>query len=138
MQNRAPVESAELILRINQQNSISTVPVQRQSKIDYVSLDPNAVLIDVDDLTYRDFFIHFDGTSRNLLGQRMADAYLSTLTPPCPADINADGVLDNGDLTMYVTLFLAGDPAIDLNADGVIDNGDIINFISLYLAGCPS
>lgn len=121
---------------INQANSNSLVPVQRQSKIEYLSLDPNSVLIDVDDLNYRDFFVHFDGTGRNLIGQRMADAYLATLTPPCGPDLTNDGVLDNADLIAFVGLFLAGDPAADANADGFIDNGDIITYVTSYLGGC--
>jgi|GEM_PF-3454817 len=121
---------------VNQNNSSSLVPVQRQSKIDYLSLEPNAVLIDVDDLVYRDFFVHFDGTSRHIIGQRMADAYLATLPPPCDADLNGDGLLDNGDLIAFVGLFLAGDPAADANGDGFIDNGDITSFVASYLAGC--
>ena len=31
------------------------------------------------------------------------------------ADLNADGVLDNGDIQLFVTLFLAGDLAADMN-----------------------
>lgn len=60
-----------------------------------------------------------------------------TRLPPCPADINGDGVLDNGDIGAFITLFLLGDPAADLNGDGVIDNGDIGSFVTLFLSGCP-
>lgn len=121
---------------VNQRNGNSLVPIQRQRKIDYLSFDSDAVLIDVDDLTYRDFFVHFDGTSRHIIGQRMANAYLATLPPPCDADLNGDGVLDNGDLSAFVTLYLAGDPAADTNGDGFLDNGDISSFVAAYLAGC--
>jgi len=31
-----------------------------------------------------------------------------TTAPPCPADINGDGILDNGDIGTFVALFLAG------------------------------
>lgn len=54
----------------------------------------------------------------------------------CLVDINADGVLDNGDITMFVNLFLAGDIASDINGDGVLDNGDINAFVTAFLAGC--
>jgi len=121
---------------VDQRNGNSLVPLQRQRKIDYDTAEPNSVLIDIDDLVYRDFFVHYDGTSRHILGQRMADAYLATLTPPCAADLNGDGVLDNGDLIAFVALFLAQDPSIELNGDGIIDNGDILAFVTLYLAGC--
>ena len=56
--------------------------------------------------------------------------------PSCPADINGDGVIDNGDIGAFVTLFLANDPSTDFNGDGVIDNGDIGAFIAAFLAGC--
>ncbi|MFT5424056.1 MAG: endonuclease I [Phycisphaerales bacterium] len=54
----------------------------------------------------------------------------------CLADTNADGVLDNGDIGMFVNLFLAGDMAADISGDGVLDNGDIGTFVAAFLAGC--
>ncbi|MFG0305066.1 MAG: GC-type dockerin domain-anchored protein [Phycisphaerales bacterium JB040] len=54
----------------------------------------------------------------------------------CPADVNDDGILDNGDIGAFVTGFLAGDPAADFNNDGILDNGDIGAFVSVFLAGC--
>ncbi|MFT5424773.1 MAG: hypothetical protein ACI89L_002575 [Phycisphaerales bacterium] len=56
---------------------------------------------------------------------------------PCPVDLSGDGVVDNGDIGFFVTLFLAGDPSVDFSGDGVIDNGDIGLFVTLFLAGCP-
>lgn len=53
-----------------------------------------------------------------------------------PADLNKDGVLDNGDIVLLVAAFLGGDLAVDINGDGILDNGDIIAFISTFLAGC--
>ena len=55
---------------------------------------------------------------------------------PCPPDLNSDGVLDNGDINTFVTLFLAADPAADINNDGILDNGDINAFVAAFLAGC--
>lgn len=54
----------------------------------------------------------------------------------CRADLNGDGVLDNGDIGVFVQLFLAGEPAADMNTDGVLDNGDIGAFVEAFLAGC--
>lgn len=54
----------------------------------------------------------------------------------CPADVNGDGVVDNGDIGAFVTLFLAGSPAADFNGDSVVDNGDISAFIAAFLSGC--
>ncbi|MFG0306716.1 MAG: GC-type dockerin domain-anchored protein [Phycisphaerales bacterium JB040] len=55
---------------------------------------------------------------------------------PCPADQNADGVLDNGDITAFVENFLAADPDADVNFDGVIDHGDLFLFVHLFTHGC--
>jgi len=54
----------------------------------------------------------------------------------CTPDLNGDGVLDNGDLGAFVTLFLNADPAADFTGDGILDNGDISAFVTAYLAGC--
>ncbi|MFG0307407.1 MAG: GC-type dockerin domain-anchored protein [Phycisphaerales bacterium JB040] len=62
---------------------------------------------------------------------------LSDFFNPCAADMNGDGIIDNGDIGLFITLFLEGHPAADVNSDGVIDNGDIGAFIEAFLAGCP-
>jgi|GEM_PF-3032507 len=54
----------------------------------------------------------------------------------CPPDLTNDGVLDNADLSAFVTLYLAGDLAADFTNDGFLDNGDISAFIAAFLAGC--
>ena len=54
----------------------------------------------------------------------------------CTPDVNDDGILDNGDIGAFVTLFLAGDPIADFTGDGILDNGDIGAFVSAFLAGC--
>ncbi|MFT5422903.1 MAG: hypothetical protein ACI89L_000672 [Phycisphaerales bacterium] len=56
--------------------------------------------------------------------------------PDCPADLNGDGIADNGDIGAFVQLFLAGDLAADFNGDGILDNGDIGAFVLVFLAGC--
>ena len=55
---------------------------------------------------------------------------------PCAPHVNSDGVLDNGDISAFVTLYLAGDLAADFTNDGILDNGDINAFIIAFLAGC--
>ena len=52
------------------------------------------------------------------------------------ADLNNDGVLDNGDIGAFVNLFLAGDPSADFTNDGILDNGDIGAFVAAFLVGC--
>jgi len=55
---------------------------------------------------------------------------------PCLADLNGDGVVDNGDIGSFITFFLGGNIAADFNGDGILDNGDIGAFITQFLAGC--
>ncbi|MFT5424921.1 MAG: hypothetical protein ACI89L_002724 [Phycisphaerales bacterium] len=61
---------------------------------------------------------------------------LIVIDNPCLPDMNGDGILDNGDIGLFVNLFLAFDLAADMNGDGLLDNGDIGTFVSLFLAGC--
>ncbi|MFT5423819.1 MAG: endonuclease/exonuclease/phosphatase family metal-dependent hydrolase [Phycisphaerales bacterium] len=66
----------------------------------------------------------------------IVDLILPAPAAPCPADITGDGVVDNGDIGAFVTLFLAGDSSADLTGDGVVDNGDIGAFVTAFLIGC--
>ena len=54
----------------------------------------------------------------------------------CIADINGDAVLDNGDISTFVQLFLRQSLAADINGDDILDNGDIGAFVAAFLAGC--
>ena len=54
----------------------------------------------------------------------------------CSPDVNADGVLDLGDIQAFVDLFLASDLTADFNPDGVLDTGDITAFVQALLEGC--
>lgn len=60
----------------------------------------------------------------------------TSCSAPCDVDLNGDGILDNGDIGAFVTLFLSGDPAADFTGDGILDNGDIGAFVTVFLAGC--
>ena len=55
---------------------------------------------------------------------------------PCDADVNGDGIVDNGDIGAFIALFLAQDLAADFTGDGIIDNGDISAFVAAFIAGC--
>lgn len=57
--------------------------------------------------------------------------------PPCPPDLNGDGVLDLTDISFFVGAFAISDPLADYNGDGNIDLLDISAFLSDYNAGCP-
>jgi len=63
-------------------------------------------------------------------------SFVFNVSNPCPADLNGDGVVDNGDIGVFITFFLAQNPAADFNGDGIVDNGDIGFFITAFLAGC--
>ncbi|MFT5423545.1 MAG: hypothetical protein ACI89L_001325 [Phycisphaerales bacterium] len=52
------------------------------------------------------------------------------------ADRNADGVVDNGDISVFISDFLGRTPGSDINGDGILDYGDIQAFIIAFLAGC--
>lgn len=57
--------------------------------------------------------------------------------PPCPADSNADGLLDFFDVQAFLGAFAAQDPAGDFNADGNFDFYDVQSYLNAYSAGCP-
>lgn len=56
---------------------------------------------------------------------------------PCPADINGDGDVDFFDISAYISLYNAGDPAADLDNSGDLDFFDVSQYLDLYNAGCP-
>ncbi|MFT5424671.1 MAG: subtilisin family serine protease [Phycisphaerales bacterium] len=73
----------------------------------------------------------------DVIGVGMLDIAAAVASPgPCHADLNDDGILDFGDIGVFVGLFLTGDIAADLNADGILDNSDIGSFIAAFLTGC--
>jgi len=54
----------------------------------------------------------------------------------CAGDADRDGVLTQGDLTVFVDLYLAESPYADANFDGQLDGADIEAFVAAFLAGC--
>ena len=61
-----------------------------------------------------------------------------TAVDQCDVDFNFDGVLDNGDISRFIELFLEGSFFADLGGDTFVDNSDIGTFVDLFLAGgCP-
>jgi|GEM_PF-2441850 len=80
----------------------------------------------------------YGGSTYALRLKRYEDWIIANTTPPetCDPDVNGDGVLDNGDISAFVVLFLAGDLAADFTGDGILDNGDIGAFVTAFLAGC--
>lgn len=55
----------------------------------------------------------------------------------CAADLNSDGIVDLGDVTMFTQAFTANDMAADLYAPhGLLDLSDVLAFIELVNNGC--
>ncbi|MBX3323034.1 MAG: hypothetical protein KF757_08605 [Phycisphaeraceae bacterium] len=57
-------------------------------------------------------------------------------SPPCPADVNGDGVLNFFDIQHFLAAFSSGNPAADFNGDGTLDFFDVQLFLGLFAAGC--
>lgn len=72
----------------------------------------------------------------------MGDAFmrdpwcLAFYIDPCPADINADAVVDMFDYLDFVQLFSAQNVVADVNSDGVIDFFDYLDFVDAFNTGC--
>jgi hypothetical protein len=58
------------------------------------------------------------------------------LVVTCLQDLNADILVDFGDVADFLAAFNAGSLAADLNADGLLDFGDVGLFASLFTAPC--
>jgi serine protease AprX len=54
----------------------------------------------------------------------------------CVADVNGDGEAGLDDLSVFVGLFQAQDPAADVNQDGLITLGDLVAFLIDFESGC--
>ncbi len=77
----------------------------------------------------------FDGSNR--FGQGFFRVELPDCgDPPCPADLNGDGVVDADDFFLFLQWFADADPRADINNDGVIDADDFFDYLSLFAAGC--
>lgn len=63
--------------------------------------------------------------------------WLYRAAPGCPADLNADGSLNFFDISSFVTLYNAQDPAADLDNNGLFTFFDLSTYLNLYGAGCP-
>ena len=57
--------------------------------------------------------------------------------PPCPGDVNGDGMLNFFDVSAFLTAFNTMDAAADFNGDGMFNFFDVSAFLSAFNAGCP-
>jgi hypothetical protein len=79
-------------------------------------------------------------TVRDQLGSESAPALVSvSVNQACPADLAAPfGVLDVSDISAFLSLFSAGDPAVDYaEPDGEFTVDDVLSFLIFYTQGCP-
>ncbi|MEM8757030.1 MAG: GC-type dockerin domain-anchored protein [Planctomycetota bacterium] len=58
-------------------------------------------------------------------------------TPPCPADVNADGAINGSDFFAWVAAFGAGSYLADQNLDGSVDGSDFFAWVAAFGVGCP-
>ena len=63
--------------------------------------------------------------------------FVATPTPPCPADLDANGTLNIDDINLFAQAFTSGDLLADLDANGVLNIDDINLFAAAFTAGCP-
>jgi len=83
----------------------------------------------------------FDGGNVNssLQGQSTIDNVEYAPVDPeyCQADFVANGVLDFFDVSVFLGMFNAQDPAADFTNDGSWDFFDVSAFLTAFNAGCP-
>ncbi len=60
---------------------------------------------------------------------------VTPLAPPCPADYNADGGVDGGDVEAFFFDWEAGSSNADVNFDGGVDGGDLEVFFNAWSNG---
>jgi len=102
-----------------------------------VNLSTGAITYDHSGLGASDEFMY---SVADELGGRSDPTLVSvTVTNACAADLAAPfGVLDVSDITFFLTLFAADDPAVDFAEPmGVFTVDDVIAFLVLYTEGCP-
>ena len=76
-----------------------------------------------------------NGTTTTLVNV-LPGRYTITANFGCPADWNADDVLDLSDISGWIDGFQNGHPQADLTGDGIRDLSDIQQFIDQFLGGC--
>jgi hypothetical protein len=100
---------------------------------------PVALVPDAEPLRFYGVSAALTDTHAVIGADRLAGAaYAFGLACACPADFNADGLLNFFDLAAYLGAFAAGDPVTDLAPpSGVFNFFDVAAYIALYNAGCP-
>ncbi len=84
------------------------------------------------DIELRDNLMFVTAASNGL---RVYD--LNNCMGPCPADLNADGVLNFFDVSAFLVAFTSQSPPADLNGDGLYNFFDISAYLVSFHNGCP-
>lgn len=72
-----------------------------------------------------------------IAGDQFLNLTNPTVIDVCAPDFNGDGVLNFFDISAFLGLFSAQDPAADFNEDGFFNFFDISAFLQAFSAGCP-
>lgn len=80
--------------------------------------------------------IDFSGLGFNRRAFVTVDSDSVEVFVTCAADLNADGIANFFDLSVYLALFNSMDPAADLNNDGVLNFFDVLSFVNAMQFGC--
>lgn len=81
------------------------------------------------------FFIAFDFGAGSLARQQAIDWIAEhLLVPPCPGDLDGDGVVGGGDLAVLLAGW--GGPSPDLDDDGVVGGSDLAVLLSSWGGAC--
>jgi len=81
-----------------------------------------------DPLTGDFLFSTFNGGNRVIV--------VTGFDPFCPANYNADCVVNSQDVIAFLNDWVAGDPKADFNEDGTVNTQDVIAFLNRWVAGC--
>lgn len=73
-----------------------------------------------------------DGSATDVNGDGLPDS----CTRLCPADIDASGQLNVGDLFFFLNQFFQNLPPADTNSDGSVALQDLFDYLALYFQGC--
>lgn len=61
---------------------------------------------------------------------------ISSLDVVCPADFNADFVVNTQDVLAFLNAWTSGDASADFNGDGTINTQDVLAFLNAWTSGC--